>query len=66
MDIEFSITYNITLTEGALLIFLQYGVEKLLPWTGFEPTTLDLSYKSDAFDLSTTALHLIVTNLRVK
>jgi len=31
---------TITLTEDALLIFLQYGVEKLLAWLGIEPQYL--------------------------
>jgi len=49
---------SITLTEGALLIFLQSGVEKLLPSVtdrGFEPPTLDLSSQSGAYNLAATA-----------
>jgi len=43
---------TITLTEDALLIFLQARVEKLLAFGwGFEPSTLDLSFKLCAFDL---------------
>jgi len=34
---------NNNLTEGTLLIFLQYGAEKLLAWSGIETTTLDHS-----------------------
>jgi len=36
-----SLRIAITLTQGALLIFLQSGFEKLLSWLGIEPTTLD-------------------------
>jgi len=47
---------TITLTESTLLIFLQSRVEKLLAWVvGIEPTTLDLSFQSGAYDLSATA-----------
>jgi len=39
---------TITLTEGDLLIFLQFGIEKLLVWLGgIEPTALDLSSQID-------------------
>jgi len=34
--------------------FLQSRVEKLLAWAGIEPTTLDLSFQSGAFDNSAT------------
>jgi len=33
---------------------LQFGVEKLLAWPGFEPTVLDFSSRSDAYDLLVT------------
>jgi len=36
-----SLRIAITLTQGALLIFLQSGFEKLLSWLGIESTTLD-------------------------
>jgi len=46
---------TVTLTESALLIFLQSVVKKLLAWQpGIEPTTLDLSSQSGAYDLSAT------------
>jgi len=40
---------------------LQSGVEKLLAWAAGDGTrtTLDLSYESDAFDLSATATPII-------
>jgi len=47
-----SLKITITLTERALLIFLQYRVEKLL---GIELTTLDLNSLSGAYDHSATA-----------
>jgi len=43
-----SLQTTITLAEGAVLIFLQSEVEKLLAWPSIEPTTLDL----DAYDQS--------------
>jgi len=47
---------TIILSEGALLIYLHYRVEKLLSWLGIQSTTLDLSSQSGAFD------HLAMTN----
>jgi len=44
--------YHITQTGYALLICLQSAVETLLAWPGIEPSTLDLSCKSSAFDHS--------------
>jgi len=49
-----SLQISITLAEGALLIFSQYGVEKLLAWPGIEPTPLDLSSQSGVYDLAAT------------
>jgi len=46
------------MTEGAILIFLQSGIETLLGWPGIEPTTLDLSSLSGACDLSAMATSL--------
>jgi len=43
------------MTEGALLIFLQSGVEKWETCQGIKHTTLDLSPQSGAYDLSATA-----------
>jgi len=41
-------------------LFLQSGVEKLLAWAaGIEPTTLDLSSQSGAYDLSATATDVL-------
>jgi len=45
---------SITLTYGALLIFFQSEVKKLLVWLAIEPTTLDLGSKSGVVDLSDT------------
>jgi len=36
-----SLQITITLTEGALLIILQPGLEKLLEWLGIETSTID-------------------------
>jgi len=47
---------TITLTEGALLIFFQSRVEKLLPWFGIESITLYLGSQSGAFFYQTTFL----------
>jgi len=56
---QWSLQISITLTEGGLLIFLQSGVEKLLAWAaGIQPTTLDFSSQSGAFDLSAMATPL--------
>jgi len=41
--IMFMGTADFNLTEGALLNFLQFGVEKLQALLGIEPTTLELS-----------------------
>jgi len=41
---------------GALLIFLQYGVQESLAWPRIEPTTLDLSSPLGAFDHSAMAI----------
>jgi len=51
-DINFhvwSLQVTITLTEAALLIFLQSGIDKLLVWPGIEPTSLDLGLTSQPF-----------------
>jgi len=50
-----SLQITITMTEGALLIFLQSGVEKFV---GTKPTTLDLGSQSSGFDLSAKKLNL--------
>jgi len=42
------------LTEDAPLIFLQYWVEKLMILPRIEPTTLDPSSQSGAYDLFVT------------
>jgi len=38
----------ITLTESALLIFLQSEVKKFQAWLSIEPTTLDKRFQSAA------------------
>jgi len=38
-----------SLVEGALLIFLLFGVEKLLAWLGIESTTLDFSSQAGIY-----------------
>jgi len=38
------------------MTFLQSKVEKLQSFLGIEPTTLDLSYQSDAYELSDTVI----------
>jgi len=46
IDIEFylwKMQIAISLTEVALVICFTNGEEKLLPWTGIKPTSLDLS-----------------------
>jgi len=43
---------SITLNEIALLVFCDFGVEKLLAWLWIEPAMLDLSYQSGAYDLA--------------
>jgi len=45
-----SLQMTIAPTGSALLIFWQPEVEKLLMWPRIEPTTVDLSSQSDAFD----------------
>jgi len=48
---QWTLQITTTLTEDALLIFWQLGVEKMLAWPGIEPTTLNLSSQSGgAFD----------------
>jgi len=37
---------NASLNENALVIVLQYGVEKCLEWPSIEPTTLNLCHHS--------------------
>jgi len=52
--------YN-NLTECAFMIFLcNLGLKNYLHGQGFEPTTLDLSSQSGAFDLSATATPLAI------
>jgi len=46
---------TITLTECALLIFLQSGVEKLIAWLGIERKTVELGSRSGAYDFSAMA-----------
>jgi len=52
-----SLQITITLTEATLLIFLQYGVEKLLVWVAGDQTH-NLRCQLDAYDLSAKALNL--------
>jgi len=61
LTIEVSLQITITLSECAWLIILQFGFVKLLAWTrlGIEPTTLDLSSQSGAYNLSATATSII-------
>lgn len=55
MDKNYALQTTVTFTEDALLIFFQYGVEKLQARRlGMEPTTLDPSSHSGVYDLSTT------------
>jgi len=42
------------------MIFLQYGVEKLLAWLGFRSTIGGPSFKSGGFDLSAMAEKYLV------
>jgi len=59
-SLQESLQIFITLTEDPSLIFLQSGVEKLLACgRGFEPTTLDLTSQSGAYDLSAMATHSV-------
>jgi len=47
-----SLLITFTLIQGALEIFLQSCVAKLLAWLVIEPMTFDLGSQSGAYDLS--------------
>jgi len=53
----------VSLTKGALLIFLQSRFEKLLTWLWIEPTTSDLSPQSGAFDHSAMPTLAVMINI---